>query len=840
MTVFSSRDNSKGDETALDIESFWQDLRYGARTLARSPGFTTIAVLTLALGIGANTAIFTLLDGIILRDLPVRNPNRLIAIYRIAGDGKEQGFLLSLMDEVERRQHVFSGMFGWSGNVILTAESKGVLYANTTNAVTGNYYSLLGVRPLLGHLIEPADEASGEPRAVAVISYNCWYDRFYGEPNIIGRIIQLEGVPFTVIGVTPRDFLGLDIGSSADITIPLGMLPRVLGANNGTPSDRQRIPMKYAVAQLKPGVTIPQAGTQLRTIWPEILAATVPASFTPPRRADYLSTRVGLKPAANGFSFLRDRFAKPLYVLMAISGLILLIACVNLASLTLARAATRAQEFGVRLALGATRLRLLRQVLTESLMLSMTGALLGLVFARTASVVLANFMWTGIGQLTLNLSPDARVLSFCATAAVLTGILFGLVPAWRAVREDPNAALHQGAQTVGWVRNRLGKSLIVTQVALSLILLVGAGLFVRSLAKLRAVAPGFRTRGILEVDLMVKPGGSKDPDNESYYEELTTQLRSLPGVLGVALSHTGPGAGFETKTSAGPKSKDREGEVTTVFDVVTSSFAETMGLKLLQGRTFNPQDDTRSPRVAILTASLARQLFRDADALGQIIRVGDDPARQNIQIVGIVSDARIQDLHDPVSFAVFVPSAQEPHTNLSTIEVRTAGDPTGLTSEVRRVLEALGRQYALRMRTVEQVVSASLLQERMTAMLAEFFGAMALLLAAMGLYGLTAYTVGQRTRAIGLRMALGSSRMSIHWMVLRETLLITLAGISIGLPCAVACARLIAHLLFGLSPYDLVTVSMGAGTLLTVGLLAGFLPASRASRVDPMVALRHE
>jgi predicted permease len=824
------------------MDTFWRDLRYGARNLAQSSSFTTITLLTLALGIGANTAIFTLLNGLILRDLPVHNPSRLVAIYRIAKDGREQGFLLSLMDEVERRQQVFSNMFGWSGTVVLTAEASGQASATITNAVTGDYYSSLGVRPLMGRLIEPADEAANEPRTVAVISYNWWNSQYHQDPAIIGKIVELEGVPFSIIGVTPKEFFGLEVGSSVDVTIPMATFPNVLGANSNRPaSDRRRIPMNYAVGQLKPGISVEQASMQMQVIWPEVLTATVPPSFSPARRADYLATRFGLKPAANGFSFLRDRFTKPLHVLMALSGLMLLVTCGNLASLSLARAASRGHEFAVRSALGASRLRIFRQVLTESLLLSATGAMLGLVLAGIATPFLAKFMWTGIGQLSLNLAPDVRVLSFCISTAVLTGILFGLVPAWSAVREDPNIALHLGAQTLGRVSSRLGKSLVVVQVALSLVLLVAASLFVRSLGKLREVPLGFRTQDILEVDLMTKPDTSKEPESAGYYQQLLARIRSLPGVLDVAMSHTGPGVGHETRATVGAKSAHGEGELPAVFEVVTSRFLETMGLNLLQGRAFNQQDDAQSPRVAIVTQALASRLFsKTGDPLGQTIRVGDDPTRQNIEIVGVVSDVRVQDLHDPLPLAVFIPGAQEPRISLLTIEVRTAADPTALTSGVREALEALGRQYALKMRTAQKVVNDSLVQERMTAMLAEFFGGLALLLAVMGLYSLTSYTVGQSTRAIGLRMALGSTRLSILWLVLRETLLLTVAGISIGLPCAVGSATLIAHLLFGLSPYDAVTLAMASCALLTVGLLAGFLPASRASSVDPMVALRHE
>jgi predicted permease len=824
------------------METLWRDLRYATRNLVKSPSFTIITLLSLALGIGANTAIFTLLNGLILRHLPVRDPNRLVAIYRVAKDGTEQGFLLSLMDEIEGRQQVFSNMFGWSGTVVLTTEAGGQVSASIANAVTGDYYSSLGVQPLIGRLIEPADEAGSEPNSVAVISYSWWNSRYHRDPTIIGKIVKVEGLPFSIIGVTPKEYFGMEVGSSVDVTIPLSMFLNVLGANsNRTPTDRLRIPMNYAVGRLKPGISLEQARMQLEVIWPEVLAATVPPSLPPPRRAAYLTTRLGLKPAANGFSFLRDRFTKPLHVLMGIAGLILLLTCGNLASLSLVRATSRRHEFTVRLAVGGGRLQILRQVLTESLLLAAIGALLGFLLAELATPFLAKFMWTGIGQLSLNLAPDVRVLGFCITTALLTGILFGLVPAWRAVRQDPSIALHLGAQTLSRTSSRLGQSLVVAQVALSLVLLTAAFLFVRSLGKLRAVPLGFRTEDVLELDLMPKPGSSKEPQSTLYYEQLMQRIRALPGVLDVAMSHTGPGVGHETKATVGAKFARPEGEITAAFEVVTPRFFETMGLNLLHGRTINQQDDTKSPRVAIVTHALANRLFSKAgDSLGQTISVGEDPTRQNLQVVGVVSDARIQDLHDPLPLAVFVPTAQEPRIQLLTLEVRTAGDLTPLTGGVREALEGFGRQYVLKMRTAQKVVDDSLVQERMTAMLAEFFGGLALLLAVIGLYSLTAYTVGQSTRAIGLRMALGSTPLRILWLVLRGTLLLTLGGIFIGVPCALGSARLIGHLLFGLSPYDAVALAVTSGTLITVGLLAGFVPAIRACSVDPMVALRHE
>jgi predicted permease len=828
--------------TFATLSSVWLDFRYALRVLRKSPGFAVIAVLTLALGIGANTAIFTVLDALILRELPVRDAGRLVAIYRVGRNGQEAGFLLPMMEEIEKRQQVFSGMSGWAGDRVLTTETNGLLSPSIGDAVSGNYYSILGARPLLGRLIGPDDDRRAAPAMVVVISYNFWRDRYGGDAHIIGKTLRVEGLPLTVIGVTPKDFPGLVLEAQDDFVVPLASLRRIEEAFTDAPRDPNRIGMRYAVARLKPGVSIGQARAQLQTIWPSVLTATAVPSDTRQRRAAYLAVRVGLKPAANGFSFLRDQFTRTLYVLIAISGLVLLIACLNLAGLLLARAAARSHEMAVRVALGASRWRIARQLLTESLILSVVGASLGLASAGVASRAMANFISTQMFRLSLDLRPDSRVLVFTTAAAILTGLLFGLAPAWKAAREDPNAALQQGSRAIGRGTNRFGKSLIAAQVALSLALVMVAGLFVRSLQKLRAVDPGFQTRDMLEVELYPQPGADRHSfDVFSYYDEQTLRLESLPGVLGVSMSEMLPGGGFEREMDVWPKRANNGDAVTVDFDAVTPGFLGNMGLNLVRGRFLAPQDDARAPRVAVVTESLARQLFPRGDALGQVIRVGSDPARQSIQIAGVTNDARLSDLRDQHPLAVFVPAAQEPNFMISGIlEVRTAGDPGGLAGAIRQTIESLGRQYPLEMKTVEQTIDGSLMNERIAAILSEFFGILALLLAAIGVFGLTAHAVTRRTREIGIRMALGAPQRNVLWIVLREALLVTLAGIAIGLPIAMAGARLIAHMLFGVSASDPATFAVVAVTLLVVSAIAGFLPARGAARVDPMAALRSE
>jgi predicted permease len=822
--------------------TLWQTLRYTLRVLAKSPVFTTVAILSLALGIGANTAIFTLINALLLRDLPVRQPERLVYLSAVR-QGNKITFSYPMFREVERGQRVFSGMIGWGGNWTPNVEVNGALSQDRVLSVTGNCYSELGASPLLGRLLTPEDEnlSGGANSQVAVIGYEFWQRRFGSAPDVVGKQIRIEGHPFTIIGVTRKWFTGLTTGEPPDITVPLTAMPLIQTGQFDIES--RSLLWLHPIGRLKDSVTIQQARAQLQSFWPDVLLATASTQTPGLRRQTFLSMGLDVSSAAKGMSTdLRDQFTRPLYVLAGIVGLILLVACVNLANLMLARAAARGHEMSVRVAIGASRWSVARQVLAESLALSLTGALLGLAFAYWGSRVLVLFMTEGNAvPASLNLSPDLRILSLTISVAILTGILFGLAPAWRSSREDPASMLQQNARSVSSGAGKLSKALIITQVSLSLVLLLGAGLFVRSLEHLRSLDLGFQKERLLEIVLNPKPGGYDKLDMSSYHKQLLERISALPGVRSVSFSDApipSPEAWHDT-VSAASIDPSVGMHLMANAETISPGFFQTLGIPILRGRDFNETDDQKHPRIAIVNGSLAKRLFPAGDAIGKTVHFGFMPDFQNIEIVGVVNVARVLDLRDAAAPVIFLSYLQYP-AEWGGLIVRTKESPEALKKTIGHEVESLGHEYVIRTRTVAQTIDAELVEERVTAMLSGFFAALALLLASIGLYGLMSYTVTRRTREIGIRVAVGAQRQNVLWLVLRETLTLALFGIAIGIPSALAATRLIAKMLFGLSPSDLPTIIAVSLLLLLVALLAGYLPARRASTIDPIDALRAE
>ena len=827
---------------AATIGTLWQSLRYTLRVLAKNPGFTAVAILSLALGIGANTAIFTLINALLLRDLPVRQPEHLVKLSAVRQGGKIP-LSYPMFREVERGQRVFTGLFAWSTGGLSNVEVNGVLSQSRVLAATGNAYSELGATPLLGRLLIPEDTnpSGGAKQQVAVIGYEFWQNRFGGATDIVGKQIRIEGHPFTAVGVTRKWFTGLTSGEPPEVTVPITAMPF-------TQSDKFDIESRgvlwlQVIGRLKDGVTIEQARTQLQSFWPDVLLASASTQTPGLRRQLFLSMGLDASSIARGLdSDLRSQFARPLYVLAGIVGLILLVACVNLANLMLARAAARSHEMSVRVAIGASRWSLARQVLAESLSLSLTGALLGLTFAYWGSRLLVLLMTQGNAvPVSLNLSPDLRVLSLTISVAILTGLLFGLAPAWRSSCEDPASTLQKNARNVSSGTGKLSNALIITQVALSLVLLLGAGLFVRSFQRLRSVDLGFNQSSLLEIRLNPKPGGYDKLDMGRYHKQLVQRIASIPGVSSVGFadfSIPSPEAWHETVSSS---RGDPNTGIHVVADgaTVTPGFFQMLGIPLLRGRDFDETEDPRHPHVAIVSSSLAECLFPNGDAIGKTVRFGFMPEYQNIEIIGIAGNARTLDLRDAAVPIVYFSDLQGPSQSGNLI-VRTNEFPEALEKTVSHEIELLGHEYALSTKTIPQVISQELMEERVTAMLSGFFAALALLLASIGLYGLMSYTVTRRTREIGIRVAVGAQRQSVLWLVLRETLALALLGIVIGIPSALAATRLIATMLFGLSPSDLPTITAVSLLLLLVALFAGYLPGRRASSIDPIVALRTE
>jgi predicted permease len=809
------------------------NLRYALRGMRRNPGFTAIAVTSLALGIGANTAIFSLLNALLLRDLPVRQPERLVELS-VVRRGDKIPFSFPMFREIERGQRVFSGLIGWSFGEMANLEINGVLSQADVSSVTGNYHSDLGATPLLGRLIAPADmnfEGTGTS-PVAVLSYGFWQRRFGGASDVVGKEIGIEGQPFTIIGVTRKWFTGMTAGEAPDVTVPMK-----------STDDRSRL-WVFITGRLKDGVSAGQARAQLQSFWPDVLRATASTETPGLRRQAFFAMGLDVAPAATGINAtLRSHFTRPLYVLMGIVGLILLVACVNLASLMLARATARSHEMSVRVALGASRWALARQVLTESLALSASGALLGLAFAYWGSRLLVALMTEGyLTPVVLDLNPDSRVLSLTALVAILTGILFGLAPAWRASREDPASALQQNARSLAGGTGKLGKALIVTQVALSLTVLQGAGLLLRSFRKLCSIDPGIQ-QSVLELSLYPRPGGYQNLDLHSYRRQLIDQVSSIPAVDSVAFSDVSilDQGGWQDAVSTMSTASGPFAGVMTTAAFVSPGLFRTLGISLVRGRNFDWTDDEQHPHVAILSNSLAGRLFPSGNALGQRIRFGFMPQLQDLEVVGIASDARLFDLHHAAAPVIYLPYLQYPTWAVrGCLLVRTKEAPEAVARTVRHEIESLGHEYALSTKMVAQEIDQALVEEHVIALLSSFFAALALLLASVGLYGLMSYAVTLRTCEIGIRMTLGAPPAAVLWAVLREALVLALLGIGLGIPCASASSRLLASILFGLSPHDLLTLAAVSLLLLVVALFAGYWPARRASRIDPVAAVRME
>lgn len=831
------------------IETLIQDLRYSLRQLRRSPGFAAVAVLTLALGIGANTAIFSLLNTLLFRDLPVSHPEQLVEIGSPTPYGPTGPVSFPIFEDIAHRQQVFSQLSAWIGDGVATVEVDNALRLADFYAVDGDFYRALGVVPFLGRLITPADVNlhRGAPASVVVLGYGFWRRTFGGSAAAVGKTIKIEGASFTVVGVTRPGFTGMGLATEPEVTIPLTAESVLEGGTLDKLDKFYSNPHFWlsVTGRLREGVTLTQARAQLTAIWPTVLKSTLPAQYTAEQQTDYLATRVEVKSAATGVDwFLRSHFTRPLRVLMALAGLVLLVACVNLANLMLAEAAARSHEMAVRVALGAGRWRLARQVLTESVLVSGAGALAGVVIAYWSSDALGNFMMsTYLVPPALRLAPDARVLGFTAGVAVLTGLFFGLASAVQAARRNPAEALQEGTRIASGGTGRIGRLLMCAEVALSVVLLACAGLFVRSLQNLRNFDPGFRNNGVLDVQLFPVPNGYKSIDNLSYYSQLFRRIAAIPGVQAAALAHFVPGW-----TSMPGEAVSRAGASAAVetarnsdFAIVGPGFFDTLGMSLLRGRDFSWQDTEKTQRVAILSEKLAAELFPSGDAAGRHVRVGSDPERQNLEVIGVVSSARIYDLRSPQLSAVYVDAMQEGQlAHWDDLLIRTSASRVVIGPEVRRLLDSMGHEYVLGMKTLKQADDQALLNERMTAAIAEVFGVLALLLAAVGLYGLMAFAVARRTREIGIRVALGAPQRRVLWMVLGQTIRLVGVGVAIGIPCALAANRLVAHLLFGVSPEDPLTLAVVSLALLATGAAAGFVPARRATKVDPMVALRCE
>lgn len=809
------------------IEATFKDLHYAVRMLRANPGFAATAIVSLALGIGANTAIFSLIDALLLRALPVGHPERLVQVSAVLPNGRPQAyFSYPMVRELAARKGIFDGAAGFSSERFDTGDG-----VHTTGAfVSGGYYETLRLAPIAGRLLTESDDQPGAA-PVAVISDGYWSRRFGRDPRAVGRSIRIESGSATIVGVSPPGFEGMDVAQPADITLPIAITPQL------EPDSRaQAVNYNYygrqIVARLRDDVPIAQAqaGAQakLAAIWAQVYLSTMPnrqvRNFGNP---DMLTGKPQLDPAGNGWTDLRPQFQKPLLVLMGIAGLVLLIACANLANLLLARSTARQREIAVRLAIGAGRGRVIRQLLTESVLLAAAGASFGVAVAWLASKFLVNLLSSAQrNPITLNVSPNSHILLFAVAAAVATTLLFGLVPAFRATEQGPAPALKDSAGLFSGRRGRLGPALVILQVSLSVLLLIGAGVFIRTLVNLRTLDAGFRHDGVLIADFTA-PAGLKGPQLDAFFRDLLDRARRLPGVVSASLSDNTPlRGGFIIEEIRVP---GRPEGLRALRDRLAPGYFETLRTPILQGRDFTFADSRDVPMVAIVNQAFARTFFPGAGALGQHLR----GANFDIEIVGVVADVRGVSLREPgrpaIYYSLFQGAAQP--INFAYLVVHASGSLTQASAELRR-------EFNVPFRPLDDQVEKTLIQERLMASLAGAFGALALILATVGLYGLLAYTVSRRTHEVGIRMALGAKQSQVLWMVVKDALVLLAAGAALGAPLAWPLSRLVSSLTYGLTPADPSTIALACAALALFGALAAFIPARRASRVEPMTALR--
>ena len=845
--------------------TFWQDFRFAVRMLGKSPGFTLVAVLTLALGIGANTAIFSVVNSVLIRSLPVKEPRQLVFLTNPDNQGMEQGFSDGNRDfvtypefqELSKNNEVLSGLAASASEgptLSVGIENQGQISEGTPvqiGLVSGSYFSVMGVDPILGRLFPSEVDTVRDANPVAVVNYRFWQEQLGGNREALGRKIRIRGTWFDVIGVTPAAFTGETVGFSPQVWVPLSMQSEIYPGRDYLSLETKpfhKIEWLQAIGRLKQGVRIEQANANINAVFQQILQTQTDPMSADERRT-FMNQHLAVVEGSRGASTLRADFAKPLQILMAVVGLILLIACANVANIFLVRSIARQKELAVRASMGAGAWRLIRQLLTESILLAATGGALGLLLAGWADAALVRLVSGGPDLIPIDVHLDSRVLMFTLSVAVLTGILFGLVPALRAARLDLNPILKSTSRGVTGGGSQTGrvpvaKILVVAQVALSLVLLVVAGLFLRSFENLAKVQIGYDTDHLLYFNVSPLSYGYKRPEVAQLLQQIIERLNALPAVRGATLMENGLFGGGDSNSDisvVGAKPATA-GPQDSRWDMVGPNYFSTTGIPILYGREIGPQDSGGGQRVGLVNHTAARYYFGDANPIGKRVLVKTTLGSLDFVVIGVVSDSKHGSVREKPQRRFYVPFFNPiGEANSANVLVRTSGDPAAAAATIRAAVKQVASNLPpLDIQTMNERISQSLATDRTITELSGVFGPLAMILVCIGLYGVMSYAVTGRTGEIGIRMALGAQRKSVLWLILRESLLLIVIGLAIGLPAIFGAGQWIASLLFGVKPADIAAVTAAAALLFVAGIFACYIPARRATRVEPTIALRYE